>query len=162
MSFFLAGMSFLVAALATMLALERRLVVPIYAVIFLGFALSFLFTVASCLSGQLINERQFYVRRIERELGPHGPLNGPNIDIESGSHPKGRIGGFLDCCMHGHPASISLIVPEIFVSFWAAMIVYSAIPGSFRWLLTLVTGIVILVVLFGLIHEIWHPWYNKG
>jgi len=83
MNFFLTGISFLVAALATMLALKRSLVIPIYAVTSLGLILSFLFTLANSLGGQTINERQAYVCSVEKQLNSHTVFGGPNNDIAS-------------------------------------------------------------------------------
>ena len=164
MSFFLAGMSFLVAAMATMLALHRSLAIPIYAVISLGLALSALFTLASCLSALGINERKSYVCCLERELHPQAPLHGPITDIERlDKGRKGCIDRFFHYCMCDHPASISLIVPEIFVGFWATMLVYTAKfhPWFGNWVWILVIGILVFGFLFIGIHQVWRPWKRK-
>ena len=157
MNFFLTGISFLVAALATMLALKRSLVIPIYAVTSLGLILSFLFTLANSLGGQTINERQAYVCSVEKQLNSHTVFGGPNNDIASleSSRKSKRINRIFNCLMHGHPAVITLIVPELFIGFWSAMLVYLSLH---RWCLILIFGIAVLIVLFGIIHQCWRPW----
>ena len=148
MNFFLTGISFLVAALATMLALKRSLIIPIYTVTSLGLIISFLFTVANSLSG--------------RELNLDNLFGGPNNDmrsIELLRNAKG-LDRLFDIGMHRHPASITLLVPELFIGFWSVMLVYLA-TTSYRWVWMLCIGIVVLLLLFIVIHQKWHPWNAK-
>ena len=157
MNFFLTGISFLVAAFATMLALKRSLVIPIYAVTSLGLILSFLFTLANSLSGRAINERQAYICSVEKELNSHTVFGGPNNDIASleSSRKSNCINRIFSCLFHGHPAVITLIVPELFIGFWSVMLVYLSLH---QWYSMLIIGIAVFIVLFCIIHQHWRPW----